>query len=204
MHKTDAITEGTDRARARAQRTCVGCRSVADRDALVRLVEGPGGQIAVDPKTSLGGRGAWVHPTRSCIELAARRHGAERTLKISARAVDAEALIAQARESFARRALGLLSSAVRARAVSVGMDVAAQSVSEGRASLLLLASDAGESTRARAEELASLGVTLRVFSTRGALGALFNRGEVAIAAVEEPRVSAELVLTIDRYAGLEG
>ncbi len=200
----------TDRAQSRsrdassAQRTCVACRAVVDRAALVRLVEGPEGAIAVDAKGSAGGRGAWVHPTRACIVTAAKRHAAERSLKVETRAVDAEALLGQARDSFSRRASGLLSNAFRARSMAVGADVVDQAVSEGRVALLIVARDAGDSTRSRAELLASKGISLRAFGSRAELGALFGRGEVAIAAVLEPRVGAELVVTIDRFAGLEG
>jgi|LNFM01.1.fsa_nt_gb predicted RNA-binding protein YlxR (DUF448 family) len=197
------IAETTPTEKATAQRTCVACRSVVDRSALVRLVEGPDGAIAVDPKPTQGGRGAWVHPTKSCIETAAKRHAAERSLKVEPRAVDAKALVAQAREGFARRARGLLSSAFRSRQIAVGMDTVAQCVSDGRATMILVATDAGDNTQSRAQSLAAGNISLRAFGSREALGALFNRGEVAIAAVEEPRVSAELVLTIDRYAGLE-
>ncbi|MFO0560506.1 MAG: DUF448 domain-containing protein [Polyangiales bacterium] len=188
-----------------AQRTCVACRAVVDRAELVRLIEGPDGQIAVDAKGSNGGRGAWVHPSRACIATAAKRHAAERSLKVNVRAVDADALVAQARDGFARRATGLLSNAFRARSIAAGSDVVEQAVNEGRAALLVVARDAGDTTRSRAETLAATkGVSLRAFGSRAELGALFGRGEVAIAAVLEPRVGAELVVTIDRFAGLEG
>lgn len=183
----------------------MACRAVVERADLVRLVEGPEGQIAVDPKGGNGGRGAWVHPTRACIAIAAKRHAAERSLKVPVRAVDADALVTQAREGFARRASGLLSNAFRARAIAAGSDVVEQAVNEGRAALLVVARDAGDTTRSRAETLATTkGVSLRAFGSRAELGALFGRGEVAIAAVLEPRVGAELVVTIDRFAGLEG
>lgn len=194
------------RERARAvQRTCVACRAVVDRAELVRLIEGPDGQIAVDPKGNNGGRGAWVHPTRECIVTASKRHAAERSLKVSVRALDPDALVAQAREGFARRVMGLLSNAFRARSIAVGADAVEHAVNERRAVLLVVARDAGETTRSRAETLAvTNGVSVRVFGSRAALGALFGRSEVALVAVLEARVGAELVVTIDRFAGLEG
>ncbi len=197
-------TKAPTREERVAVRTCVGCRTATDRDSLVRLVDGPDGAIAVDPRGAAGGRGAWVHPTRSCIESAAKRHAAERSLKVPVRPVDAAALIAQARESFARRAMGLLSTTWRTRKVALGADAVDASVAEGRAALVVVARDAGDSTRSRAELLASRGVLLRAFGTRVVLGEVFGRGEIAIAAVSEPRVADELVTTIDRFAGLEG
>lgn len=47
------------------QRTCVGCRRVAAKRALVRIVKGPDG-IAIDPSGKAPGRGAYVHKAASC------------------------------------------------------------------------------------------------------------------------------------------
>ena len=53
-----------------AQRTCIGCRKVADRSALVRLVRDARGVVAVDPRGGAAGRGAWLHADRACVEAA--------------------------------------------------------------------------------------------------------------------------------------
>jgi len=49
------------------QRTCVGCRQVLPKRALVRLVRTPDG-IQVDPTGKQAGRGAYLHNLRSCWE----------------------------------------------------------------------------------------------------------------------------------------
>ena len=65
------------------QRTCVGCRQVQGKRELVRVVRTPDGEIVVDPTGRLNGRGAYVHSSRECFELALRRGGLERGLKTS-------------------------------------------------------------------------------------------------------------------------
>src|SRR4051812_1877274 len=77
-----------------AVRTCVACRKPGVRGELFRWVEGPDGEIAVDVKARLPGRGAWVHPTRECIAMAVKRHAAERALKVAVRELDANAILA--------------------------------------------------------------------------------------------------------------
>lgn len=62
------------------QRTCVGCRAVADRGDLVRLVLADG-VLVVDAAARRPGRGAWLHPERACCELAVRRGGFSRSLR---------------------------------------------------------------------------------------------------------------------------
>jgi predicted RNA-binding protein YlxR (DUF448 family) len=55
---------------------------------LVRVVADPGG-VAVDERRRLPGRGAWVHPSRTCIETATRRKAWARALKSPGILVDA-------------------------------------------------------------------------------------------------------------------
>lgn len=51
------------------QRTCVGCRGVGDKRDLVRIVRTPEG-VYVDKTGKMQGRGAYLHPRRSCWEKA--------------------------------------------------------------------------------------------------------------------------------------
>ena len=51
------------------QRTCVGCREVLPKRALIRVVRTAEG-VRIDPTSKLAGRGAYVHEQRSCWERA--------------------------------------------------------------------------------------------------------------------------------------
>ena len=69
-------------------RTCIGCRSRADKTTLVRLVAvgGAAGSstriVTPDPRGSLPGRGAHLHPDPRCLELAIRRRAFGRALRV--------------------------------------------------------------------------------------------------------------------------
>ncbi len=63
-------------------RTCVGCRSVAPAEALLRVVAHDGA-VVPDPRRLLPGRGAHVHPDQACLDLAERRRAFARALRIS-------------------------------------------------------------------------------------------------------------------------
>jgi uncharacterized protein len=65
---------------ALVERTCVGCRTRAPSAELVRVVAEAGG-VTLDLRRRLPGRGAWVHPTRTCIETATRRKAWARALR---------------------------------------------------------------------------------------------------------------------------
>ena len=61
-------------------RTCIGCRERADKSDLLRLVAA-GDEVVPDPRARLAGRGAYLHPSRSCFELARRRRVFPRALR---------------------------------------------------------------------------------------------------------------------------
>ncbi|MFC7405285.1 YlxR family protein [Georgenia alba] len=75
-------------------RTCTGCRRRAPRSVLVRLVlVDATSRVEVDPGKRAPGRGAWLHPSRECLDLALRRRAIGRALR-AARPVDTDAVAA--------------------------------------------------------------------------------------------------------------
>jgi predicted RNA-binding protein YlxR (DUF448 family) len=66
---------------ARPIRTCVGCRSRAHQDDLLR-VTAEDGRVVPDPKRRSSGRGAYVHPTRKCVTAANARRAFAKALRI--------------------------------------------------------------------------------------------------------------------------
>ncbi|NRQ50295.1 YlxR family protein [Aeromicrobium stalagmiti] len=65
-------------------RTCIGCRQRADKTTLVRIVavqEPTAVVVTPDLRGTLPGRGAHLHPTTRCLELATRRKAFGRALR---------------------------------------------------------------------------------------------------------------------------
>ncbi|HZF91853.1 YlxR family protein [Streptomyces sp.] len=71
---------GRTRVRACPERTCVGCRERAARTELLRIVAIED-ECVPDPRGTLPGRGAYVHPTLVCLDLAVRRRAFTRALR---------------------------------------------------------------------------------------------------------------------------
>ncbi len=67
-------------------RTCVGCRVRAIKSELLRVVVGSDAQglpaVCPDPRGSAPGRGAHLHPTPACYDLAVRRRAFSRALRL--------------------------------------------------------------------------------------------------------------------------
>jgi len=67
----------------RPVRTCAACRQEAGKSELVRLVRRPDGIVMADRSERAPGRGAYLHPTPECLEIARRKHVLERALSAS-------------------------------------------------------------------------------------------------------------------------
>ncbi|WP_208611958.1 YlxR family protein [Mycobacterium paraffinicum] len=68
-------------------RTCVGCRERELAVELLRVVAVSRGNgeyaVIVDTRSSLPGRGAWLHPASQCVQQAIRRRAFTRALRIA-------------------------------------------------------------------------------------------------------------------------
>lgn len=65
-------------------RTCVGCRDRAVKSNLLRVVAvgvGSQAELIPDPDGRLPGRGAYLHPSTGCLDLAQRRRVFSRALR---------------------------------------------------------------------------------------------------------------------------
>lgn len=65
------------------QRTCVACRQEQGKRELIRIVRTPEQHISVDPTGKANGRGAYLHPVRSCWEKALKGATIKNALKVS-------------------------------------------------------------------------------------------------------------------------
>src|SRR5215813_10765052 len=61
-------------------RTCVGCGKRAAKSDLLRVVA-VGGEVVADTSARRPGRGAYLHPSRDCLERARRRRAIPRALR---------------------------------------------------------------------------------------------------------------------------
>ena len=63
------------------QRQCVGCRTMKDKKALVRIVKTPEGEICVDATGKKSGRGAYICPDAQCLQKARKSRALERAFE---------------------------------------------------------------------------------------------------------------------------
>lgn len=61
----------------------MGCRGVAGKAGLIRIVRRAEGGAAVDATGHSTGRGAYLHDDPACVELARKKRSLERALRTS-------------------------------------------------------------------------------------------------------------------------
>lgn len=65
------------------QRQCVGCRTMKDKKALIRVVKTPEGEIVLDVTGKKSGRGAYVCPDSACLKKARKSRALERAFELT-------------------------------------------------------------------------------------------------------------------------
>jgi predicted RNA-binding protein YlxR (DUF448 family) len=63
------------------QRTCIACRQVKEKKALIRLVSTKNGIAEIDVFGEKPGRGAYLCPNKNCWELALRKNRLDYALR---------------------------------------------------------------------------------------------------------------------------
>lgn len=64
-------------------RQCVGCREHKEKPQLVRVVRSPEGEISLDPRGKLPGRGAYICPDPACLKRAVKSRALDRAFGVS-------------------------------------------------------------------------------------------------------------------------
>ena len=64
-------------------RQCVGCGAMHDKRDMMRVVKTPEGDIALDFKGKMNGRGAYLCKDVNCLKKAGKNKGLERAFKMS-------------------------------------------------------------------------------------------------------------------------
>lgn len=84
-------------------RTCVGCQCRDEQGRLLRLVADAAGRLRIDDPRRLPGRGAWVHPQRTCVDGVGQRGLLGRSLRRSVQPLSLEELWRRVGEAMSRR-----------------------------------------------------------------------------------------------------
>jgi hypothetical protein len=170
-----------DAAEGEDLRRCLVTGDRLPREALLRFVVAPDGDVVADMDGRLPGRGLWLRSRRDMVKTACA--GNLFAKASGGRATATADLAERVEERLTRRCLDLIGLARRAGQVATGFEKVRVWLRAGKAGVLLAAADGADGGRAKLRALASGMAVLEAFS--GAqLGAALGResaGHVAVA-----------------------
>ena len=62
-------------------RRCVGCQKMKGKKEMIRVIRTPEGDFLLDATGKKNGRGAYLCPSRECLDKARKNKGLERSFK---------------------------------------------------------------------------------------------------------------------------
>lgn len=179
------------------ERKCIVLGESGPRDGLIRFVVGPDGQLVPDVAGKLPGRGIWVTADRAALDKAVAK-------KLFARAARApvtvpEGLTDLVETLILRRVVDSLALARKAGQAVTGLEKVKEWLVDGKAHVLIQASDGSAREKARLRAPAGGHVTCL---TSGEIGLAFGRERAIHAALAAGGLAERVVQEAARLAGL--
>lgn len=191
---------GRIKERDEPERRCIATGEVQPKRGLIRFVAGPDGVIVADLAEKLPGRGIWVAADRAAIEKAAAKGLFSRAAKAQVKAPDGLADLVEA--ALAKRVVELVSLARKSGRAVAGFEKVKGWLAEGRAKVLLQASDGSE--RGKGKLWTPTGGRWFGCLTASELGLSFGRDHVIHGALAAGGLTDKVILEAGRLTGLRG
>lgn len=183
-------------------RTCLGCREEKEKRELVRLVASPEGEVVIDYKGNLPGRGAYICPREACIRDAFSRKQISRAFK-GASIVQVEEFIGLLRERVLDRLSSLLSLSRKAGKAEDGREIVEKGLAKGSIRLLLLAEDVSAgSFKGMTEKCDRKGIRYHSFLSKDKIGALLGKDERGAVGITDESFAQQIEKEIVRLRSL--
>lgn len=189
---------GRDKDRTEPERRCIVTGDVQPKAGLVRFVVGPDGAIYPDLAEKLPGRGIWVTADRDLIARAAAKGLFARAAR--APVTVPENLVDMVEQGLAHRVVELISLVRKSGRAVIGFEKVKGWLAEGRAKVLLQASDGSE--RGKGKLWTPEGGRWFGCLTSAELGLAFGRDHAIHGALAAGGLTPRVIREAARLAGL--
>ncbi len=195
---TDAPTEGK---RAR-ERTCASCRQKHSVEHLLRLVLSPDGDLVMDWKRNLPGRGAHLCPNTRCVTDAISKKRLDRVFNTQVKYPTPTEFLNGARTSIYKRVTTLLGSSNGARFLAIGKDATMNAVTTGKARCVIGTGDSSSSASVMGAAR-ERGIDVKKLGTKELMGSMLNRRPTGVLAICDRGLADALCRAADLIEALE-
>ena len=192
------IRGSTKKVEDLAERKCLVSQDSGPKSGLIRFVTSPDGVVVPDILEKLPGRGYYVAANKKVLEEAIKTkifsHGAKAQVTVP------KGLIYEIDRQLARRVVDLVSIARKAGKAVTGFEKVKGWLADGRAKILLQASDGSE--RGKGKLWTPEGGRFFGCLNSQELGLAFGRGHAIHAAISPGGLSVRVVNEADKLRGL--
>jgi uncharacterized protein len=190
----------------KAKRTCLGCRQEFDQEQLIRYVASPEGDVLVDYRQKLPGRGCYTCFSVDCVRAAAKRRQFGRAFRRPELAPLADDLLDALQAQLRDRILGLLGMARKSGNIISGSNLVLAALGgPAQPALVLLAEDVSDGIGDKVQgKAASVGVACFRFLTKADLGQQVGRDQRSTIGVKAGQLAEALRGELVRYRKIVG
>jgi predicted RNA-binding protein YlxR (DUF448 family) len=177
------------------QRTCIACRQVKDKRALIRYVAAPDGTLIVDYLSRLPGRGAYTCIDAQCIFDAVKKNSFQRSFKGRCLPIDAEQLLGQVTSAVEKKITSLIGMARKSRQFIAGSNAVTEALKKGSdLALVIIATDISTAIEKKIVALALRNNIDTVhFYDKQMMGQLLGREERSVIAIQSGLLADSLL-----------
>ena len=192
--------------RGKPQRTCLGCREAKDQGALIRFVCSPQGEVLVDYRHRLPGRGAYACPDRRCLERIANRGGFSRAFRRECTPGEPEALLEAVAGALRTRLENLLGMARKSGRSCAGSNKVLAAFDQPQPpAAVIFAEDISAGVAGKVERKAKRsGAECLSLFDKARLGRIMGRAECSVCALADAPLTEAFLEEWKRYCRMLG
>ncbi len=183
------------------QRSCVSCRTQADKKQLLRFVLAPDGQVVVDYRQQLHGRGLYTCINLQCLTQAVKRNSFRRVYGATTQPVELDHLHEQLQQALIQRIKGLILMARKAGQLIAGSNMVLDALKRpAPPATVVMATDIADNMKQKIDSTATRQqiVCTQLFD-KVSLGQMIGKEERSVIAIQGGALASSLKSELHRY-----
>lgn len=183
------------------QRSCVACRTVTEKHQLLRFVLAPDGQVVVDYRQQLPGRGLYTCFNQQCLVLAVKKNSFRRVFGVTTQPVELVKLNGQLQQALIQRIKGLILMARKAGQLIAGSTMVLDALKRPAPPVaVVMATDIADNMKQKIDSTAKRQqiVCTQLFD-KVSLGQLLGKEERSVVAIQDGALATLLNSELHRY-----
>ena len=186
------------------QRSCIACRKSNSQDQLVRYFVAPDGELMLDYRHRLPGRGAYTCIDINCVKKAVESKQFQRSFRGKCNDVEIDVLLKNLEQSLEQKIVNLLGMGRKSGQVVSGSNAVMAGLRQGtELSLVIITKDISTTIAEKITALANRQkINCSQLLNKDLLGQILGKGERSVVAVQNGTLADAICIELQRYMQL--